>query len=61
MDEHLAKADFLVGDSASLADVALYAYTHVCEAGGFRLDDYPHIKSWLGRIEHLPGYMRMDG
>ncbi|MEO5597328.1 MAG: glutathione S-transferase family protein [Novosphingobium sp.] len=60
MNEHLAAADFMVGDCVSLADVALYAYTHVCEAGGFRLDDYPHICHWLRRIESMPGYVRME-
>ena len=60
MDEHLARRDWLVGDEATLADIALYAYTHVCEAGGFRLDDYPAICAWLGRVAALPGYVAMD-
>lgn len=60
MDEHLAKHDWLVGHSVSLADIALYAYTHVCEAGGFRLHDYPGICAWLSRVAALPGYVPMD-
>jgi glutathione S-transferase len=60
MDEHLAGHDWLVGDGVSLADIALYAYTHVSEAGGFRLRDYPAIGAWLGRIAALPGYVPMD-
>ena len=60
MDEHLATHDWLVGQSATLADIALYAYTHVCEAGGFRLDDYPGICGWLKRVMALPGYVPMD-
>ena len=60
MDEHLARQDWLVGGGVSLADIALYAYTHVCEAGGFRLRDYPAICAWLGRVAALPGDVPMD-
>lgn len=60
MDEHLAGRDWFVGDAVTLADVALYAYTHVCEAGGFRLRDYPAICRWLDRVSGLPGYVAMD-
>jgi glutathione S-transferase len=59
MDEHLARQDWFVGQGASLADIALYAYTHVCEAGGFRLGDYPAICVWLSRVAALPGYVPM--
>jgi glutathione S-transferase len=61
MDEHLARQDWFVGRGATLADIALYAYTHVCEAGGFRLGDYPAICAWLGRVAALPGYVPMAG
>ncbi|WP_091143046.1 glutathione S-transferase family protein [Novosphingobium sp. CF614] len=60
MDEHLTRSDWLVGDSVTLADIALYAYTHVCEAGGFRLRDYPAICGWLDRVAGLSGYVAMD-
>jgi glutathione S-transferase len=60
MEDHLAVNDWFVGASATLADIALYAYTHVCEAGGFRLRDYPAICCWLGRVSGLPGYVPMD-
>lgn len=59
MDEHLATRDWFVGDDASLADIALYAYTHVCEAGGFRLRDYRAVCAWLDRVAALPGYVAM--
>ena len=59
MDEHLGKHAWFVGSGPSLADIALYAYTHVCEGGGFRLHDYPAICAWLQRIEALPGYVAM--
>lgn len=60
MEEHLAASDWFVGNSATLADIALYAYTHVCEAGGFRLRDHPAICRWLNRVSGLPGYVPMD-
>ncbi|HEV2816087.1 MAG TPA: glutathione S-transferase family protein [Allosphingosinicella sp.] len=60
MDEHLAGRDFLVGDSLSLADIALYAYTHVAESGGFRLGDTPNVAAWLKRVAATPGYVAMD-
>jgi glutathione S-transferase len=60
MDEHLADRDWFVGKTVSLADIALYAYTHVCEAGGFRLGDYPHVRAWLERVAALPGYVPME-
>lgn len=60
MDEHLATRDWFVGTGATLADIALYAYTHVCEAGGFRLHDYPAICRWLDRVAALPGYVAME-
>ena len=58
MDEHLAGRPFFVGASVTLADVALYAYTHVAEeGGGYRLADYPNVEAWLARIAALPGYV----
>lgn len=59
MDEHLSRNDWFVGQSVTLADLALYAYTHVCEAGGFRLMDYRAICSWLNRVSGLPSYVSM--
>ena len=59
MEEHLADRDWMAGDGVSLADIALYAYTHVCEGGGFRLGDFPAIRRWLGRVAALPGYVPM--
>lgn len=60
MDEHLAANAWLVGEALTLADIALYAYTHVAEAGGFRLSDYPALQAWLRRIESVPDYLPMD-
>lgn len=60
MDEHLAARDWLAGQDLSLADIALYAYTHVAEDGGlFALADYPAVQRWLARVEAEPGYVAM--
>ena len=50
MDTHLSGRDWFAGDTRSLADIALYAYTHVADEGGFDLGNYPNIQSWLGRV-----------
>jgi glutathione S-transferase len=60
MDEHLASRAWFVGEGPSLADVALYAYTHVSEAGGFRLSEHPNVGAWLERVAALPGYVPME-
>ena len=59
MEQHLTRQEWLVGQEATLADIALYAYTHVCEAGGFCLSDYPAVRAWLGRVAALPRYAAM--
>jgi glutathione S-transferase len=60
MDRHLASNAFFCGDSVSLADIALFPYTHVAEEGGFGLGDYPHILAWIARVQALPGFVPMD-
>ncbi|HEY9056352.1 MAG TPA: glutathione S-transferase family protein [Aurantimonas sp.] len=60
MEATLSRADWLVGDAPSLADIALYAYTHVADQGGFDLAIYPGIGGWLKRVEALPGYRPLD-
>lgn len=60
MDQHLAQRAWFAGEGPSLADIALYAYTHVSDAGGFRLVDYPAVQAWLSRVAALPGYVAMD-
>jgi len=59
MDEHLAHRAFFVGDRLSLADVALYAYTHVAGEGGFDLARYPAVTAWLERVAAEPGHLPM--
>jgi glutathione S-transferase len=57
MERHLDGRVFLVGDAITLADIALYAYTHVAHEGGFSLEDYPAVRAWLARVEAEPGHV----
>jgi len=60
MDRHLADHAFFCGKAASLADIALYPYTHLAEEGGFGLGQHAHIRRWIAAIEALPGFVPMD-
>jgi glutathione S-transferase len=60
MNDHLAAHDFFCGAAPTLADIALFPYTHVAEEGGFGLGDYPHILAWISRMQALPGFVPMD-
>ena len=60
MERHLAEHDWLVGDAITLADIALYAYTHVAAEGGFELTRYPAIQRWLARVASQPGHVTID-
>ena len=60
MEKHLAKRTFFVGERYSLADIALYAYTHVAGEGGFDLKRYPAIRAWLDRVASQPGHVTID-
>lgn len=57
MEGHLKHREFFVGDGPTIADLALYAYTHVADQGRFDLAPYPAIRAWLARIAGLPGYI----
>ncbi|SEU04122.1 glutathione S-transferase family protein [Pseudomonas graminis] len=59
MEQQLLRTPFLVGDSFSIADIALYAYTHVADQGGFDLAQFPAIQAWLARVKQQPGYVGM--
>jgi glutathione S-transferase len=62
MEKHLGVEGrrYLVADSLTLADVALYAYTHVADEGGFDLADYPAIRAWIDRVASEPGHVTID-
>lgn len=55
MESHLQNNDYFVGEGHSVADIALYTYTHVADEGGFDLDDLPAVLAWLERVAAQPG------
>ena len=61
MERYLSARPFLVGDRYTVADIALYAYTHVAHEGGFDLSAYAGVRAWLHRVAEQPGYVGMDG
>ena len=61
MEQQLARTPYLVGEHYSIADVTLYAYTHVAHQGGFDLSGYPAINAWLARIASHPRHVTMFG
>lgn len=60
METRLAGADWLAGTSVSVADLALYAYTHMAGEGGFDLSAFPGVSAWLARVAGLPGHVTID-
>ena len=60
MEKHLTGREFFVGSRYSLADISLYAYTHVADEGGFDLTRYPAITQWLARVAAQPGHIKID-
>jgi glutathione S-transferase len=60
MERHLAERPFLVDERYSIADISLYAYTHVAHEGDFDLEPYPAIRAWLGRVAAQPGHVTID-
>lgn len=59
MESHLAEHKYFVGNSLTIADIALYAYTHVADEGGFDLKEYKSIGAWLKRVKKHPGYLKI--
>lgn len=59
MEAELAQPLFLVGDTRSLADVAMYSYISQAPIGGISLDAYPRVRAWLTRVEALPGFIAL--
>lgn len=57
LDDHLAAQDFFVGGRYTIADTAVYGYTHRAHEAGIDLEPYPHVRAWLERVEQEPGYM----
>jgi glutathione S-transferase len=60
MERHLSSHRFIVAERYTIADIALYAYTHVADEGGFDLSRYPHIRTWLARVAKQPTHVPID-
>lgn len=60
MERHLTSHPFFAGDAYSIADIALYAYTHVAHEGGFSLDAHPSVRAWIKRVADQPGHVPMQ-
>ncbi|MEP9374049.1 glutathione S-transferase family protein [Mesorhizobium sp. KR1-2] len=60
MEKHLAQNDFFAGSAMSVADIALYAYTHEAGKGGFDLAAYPAVTDWLARVRAEPGHVPIE-
>ncbi len=59
MEGELSNSDFIANNAYSIADIALYAYTHVSDEGGFDLTDYPYINTWMVRVRNQRNYVAM--
>ncbi|HHJ19969.1 MAG TPA: glutathione S-transferase family protein [Gammaproteobacteria bacterium] len=59
MEQQLAQSRYFIGEQPTIADISLYAYTHVADEGGFDLTPYTQIQRWFADIEALPGYVPM--
>jgi glutathione S-transferase len=60
LEKHLASREWVVGSTPTLADIALYGYTHVAPEGGFELERYAAIRSWLDRVASQPGHIPIE-
>ncbi len=60
MEDHLQHEDWFAAGTPTIADVALYAYTHMAEDGGVELAPYANIRRWLNRVCTLPGYISLE-
>ncbi|MDJ0601795.1 MAG: glutathione S-transferase family protein [Crocosphaera sp.] len=59
MENYLGNNQFFLGSDVTIADISLYAYTHVADEGGFDLSNYTNIKRWFRDFESIPGYLKM--
>ncbi len=60
MEAHLANHKFLVGEQYSIADISVYAYAHLAEEGGYRIERFPNLLRWLDRIRAQPGHIPLE-
>ncbi|CAN5171324.1 glutathione S-transferase family protein [soil metagenome] len=60
MERHLEGREWLVGEGVTLADICLFAYTHVAREGGFDMTAFPAVEAWIERVAALPAFMSLD-
>jgi len=60
MEKHLSTQEYFVESGFTIADIALYAYTHDAATGGFDLSRYPHLQNWLQRVRSQPGFAAQE-
>ncbi|HEX4939764.1 MAG TPA: glutathione S-transferase family protein [Candidatus Kapabacteria bacterium] len=60
MERHLSQNLYFVDNRYSIADITLFAYTHVAEEGGFQLSRYPHLQAWIRRVQQQPGHISIE-
>jgi glutathione S-transferase len=61
LDSHLRDRAFVAGAAYSVADIAVYGYTHLAAEGGFELGRYPAVQAWMARVQSMPGHLPIDG
>ena len=59
MERQLATSDFLVAGRYTIADIALYGYTHMADQAGIDLNEFPAVRAWIGRVAEQPGHVRI--
>ena len=57
LDRELAGRDFILGERYTIADISLYAYTHVARDADLPLDDFSNVIAWIGRVQQQPGFL----
>jgi glutathione S-transferase len=57
MERHLARRSYFAAERYTIADIALFAYTHVAHEGGFDLAPHPGVRAWIARVQARPGHI----
>ena len=60
MEQQLQMTPYLIGSEYTVADISLYAYTHVAQEGGFDLSAFPAVSQWITRVKAQPGHVTME-
>ncbi len=60
LDNYLGRNDFVTDHGYSVADIAVFGYTHLADEGGFDLSQFKHVSAWIARVQEQPGYLPID-